>query len=112
MLVRLRELRKEAGISQQRLANELGISQQSINKYENHNVQPDLSVLIQIADYFQTSVDYLISCTDNPARPPSRASFPLSREESALLENYRRLSSDEQKSISLVIHNYLKAKER
>ena len=52
-----------AGISQQQLGEIVGVSQQSINKYENHNVEPDVATLCALADYFQTSVDYLVGHT-------------------------------------------------
>lgn len=64
MLKNLKKLRAEAGISQARLAEAIGVSQQAINKYENHNIEPDIETLVQIADYFNTSVDYLVSHTD------------------------------------------------
>ena len=64
MLENLKKLREEAGVSQKNLAEVIGVSQQSINKYENHNIEPDIGTLIRIADYFSTSVDYLIGHTD------------------------------------------------
>ena len=111
MLVRLKSLRKEQGLSQQKLANELGISQQSINKYENHDVEPDIAMLRQMADYFQTTVDYLVGHTDDPAKPLSSSTSVLTREEAGLISNYRQLSSDEKNSILLVVHNYIKSKK-
>lgn len=52
MLVRLKMLRREKGITQKKLAEIVGTTQQSINKYENHNIEPDISTLITMADYF------------------------------------------------------------
>lgn len=60
MVKNLKKLRKLFGVSQQQLVDAVGVSQQSINKYENHNVEPDIETLIAMADYFNTSVDYLI----------------------------------------------------
>ena len=60
MVKNLKQLRATANISQQTLADALGISQQAINRYENHKVEPDIETLIKIADYFNVSVDYLI----------------------------------------------------
>lgn len=60
MVERLKELRTEFNISQQQLANVIGVSQQSINKYENHNVEPDIETLKAMADYFNVSIDYLV----------------------------------------------------
>ena len=66
MLERLRMLRIRDGVSQKKLADMMQVSQQSINKYENHNVEPDISTLILLADYFQVSLDYLLGRTDQP----------------------------------------------
>ena len=60
MLINLKSLREDAAVSQKQLADAIGVSQQSINKYENHNIEPDIETMIRIADYFKTSVDYLI----------------------------------------------------
>lgn len=107
MLHRLKELRKEYSISQQKLADQLNISQQSINKYENHNIEPDIAMLIRMADYFNTTVDYLIGRSNDPVRPLPKEEG-LSREEAALILDYRALSDDERRSILLVIKNYKK----
>ena len=49
-----------------RLAIELCISQNSISRFENGVRKPDYDTLIQIADYFNVSLDYLVGRTDNP----------------------------------------------
>ena len=64
MLPNLKSLRDEYGISQQKLAEIINVTQQSINKYENQNTAPDVDVLIRMADYFNTSIDYLLGHTD------------------------------------------------
>lgn len=65
---RLKELREENGISQQKLADEFHISQQSIWKYENGLSEPDIKTLIKFADFFDVSVDYLIGISDSKMR--------------------------------------------
>ena len=67
MIKNLRMLRESHGISQQKLADAIGISQQSVNKYENHQTQPDIVTLIQMADFFHTSVDFLIGHSEAQA---------------------------------------------
>ena len=64
--MRLKELRKKRKITQQRLAIELNMSQNSISRYENEVREADYQTLIKFADYFNVSVDYLLECTDNP----------------------------------------------
>ncbi len=64
--MRLKELRKKKGISQLKLAMDLGMNQNSISRYENHEREADYSTLIAFADYFNVSIDYLLGRTDNP----------------------------------------------
>lgn len=60
MVANLKTLRTKFNLSQQQLADIIGVSQQSINKYENHNTEPDIETLKTLADYFNTSIDYLV----------------------------------------------------
>lgn len=53
-------LRKKKGITQEELANELGVSAQAVSKWENNSSCPDVSLLTEIADYFGVSVDALL----------------------------------------------------
>ncbi len=64
--MRLRELRKERGISQLKLAMDLYLNQNSISRYESGEREADYATLILIADYFDVSIDYLLNRTDNP----------------------------------------------
>ena len=64
--VRLKELRKKRQITQQRLAIELNMCQNTISRYENGVCEPDHKTLIKFADYFNVSIDYLLERTDNP----------------------------------------------
>ncbi len=57
---RLRELRIERNVSQKQLAEYLGYEQSGISHYEKGNRQMDATTLIKIADFFDTSVDYLL----------------------------------------------------
>ena len=53
-------LRKELGLTQEQLANALGISYQAVSKWETGNACPDISMLPLLADLFSVSVDALI----------------------------------------------------
>lgn len=64
--MRLKFLRKQRGISQLKLAMDLGMNQNSISRYENGEREADYKTLIAFADYFNVSVDYLLERTDNP----------------------------------------------
>lgn len=65
MVKNLKKLRMEQGVSQQQLADFIGVSQQSVNKYENHNVEPDIETLSLIAEFFNVSIDYLVGHDEN-----------------------------------------------
>ncbi len=107
MIKNLKQLRTEKGISQQKLAEIIGISQQSINKYENHNIEPDITTLILLANFFETSVDYLIGNTNIRHIIENVEPYELNSDEATLLKDYRNLSVEEKESIKIIIKNYL-----
>ena len=63
---RLRGLRNEMHFSQTNLAKVLGITQSSINRYENDDTSPSYEVLLKYADYFDVSLDYILGRCDEP----------------------------------------------
>lgn len=106
MLHNLKLLREQNGVTQQKLACAVGVSQQSINKYENHNIEPDISTLVAIADFFHTSVDYLIGHVYETDE--TQAFFKLTGDELKLINGYRFLTPKEKESIQLILDNYKK----
>ncbi len=66
VFMRLKELRKQKGISQLRLAIEINTNQNTISRYETGEREPGIAELIKIADFFNVSVDYLLERTNNP----------------------------------------------
>ncbi|VEU82750.1 HTH-type transcriptional regulator immR [Acholeplasma hippikon] len=58
--VKIQELRKEKGLSQQELADKLNISQMMISKYENKSIDPSLERLVEIASILDVSLDELV----------------------------------------------------
>lgn len=63
---RLKILRLKKELSQQGLADELGVSKSSISMYERGQREPDFETLEAIADYFNVDMNYLIGYSDNP----------------------------------------------
>ncbi len=59
-------MRKAKRITQQRLAMDLNLNQNSISRYESGEREADYKTLIALADYFHVSIDYLLERTDNP----------------------------------------------
>lgn len=63
---RLISLKKEKQVLQKDIADNLSISLRSYQDYEKGNAEPKMKYLIEIADYFDVSIDYLVGRTDNP----------------------------------------------
>ncbi len=71
MYTRIRQLREDKDLSQTEVANILGMSQTGYSKYETGENDIPTNILIAIAKYYQTSIDYLLGLTDKKA-PYSR----------------------------------------
>ena len=57
---RLKQLRIKKNIKQQDLAKALNITKQSVSNWENGKRLPNIEVLIQLADFYNCSLDYLV----------------------------------------------------
>ncbi len=57
---RIQYLRKVRGISQEGLAEQLGVSRQAVSKWESEQSMPDLDKIISMSDYFEVTTDYLL----------------------------------------------------
>lgn len=106
MLLVLRKLRDEAGISQKSLAEAIGVSQQSVNKYENHNIEPDIGTLIRIADFFNISVDYLIGHSSVSGKIEGAQLSELTEQERELIQQYRKLTLKQKTCVNGIIESY------
>ena len=61
---RLKQLRKEQGVQQRELAQILGISIRGYQFYESGDNEPNIKVLIALADFYNVSIDYLVGRVD------------------------------------------------
>lgn len=66
--MRLRELRIQSGLTQNDIATKLGVSGQTILNWENGIYEPKINQLIQLADLFNVTVDYLIERPNMPSQ--------------------------------------------
>lgn len=57
---KLTELRRRRGLSQEQLADFLGVTRQSVSKWESGSVMPELGKLIALSDLFHVTVDALV----------------------------------------------------
>lgn len=77
----LKELRMDAGLTQEELAAKFNITDTAISKYETGDREPTLDILVLLSDFFNVSTDYMLGRT--------KVSTPVS-----LLHSFNRYSSD------------------
>ena len=62
--LRLKELRKNKGLTLKDIQEQTGIKRSTYSDYENENTEPNIKTLIALADYFDVSIDYLVGRSD------------------------------------------------
>ena len=65
---RIRDLREDHDMTQSQVAKILGMSQTGYSKYETGENDIPTAILIKLARFYDTSIDYLLGETDNPKR--------------------------------------------
>lgn len=88
--MKILELRKQKKLTQQNIADFLGISQRAYANYENNKNEPNITTLIKLANYYNVSLDYLLERDFQGG---------LTTEEYELISIYRDLKEDEQKRL-------------
>ena len=69
MYKRIRDLREDRDLTQRAIAEILGMSQTGYSKYETGENDIPTAILIKLADFYNTSTDYLLNRTSNPEPP-------------------------------------------
>lgn len=99
----LKKLREAKGLSQEKLANEFFLTQQSIYKYETKDSEPTLETLKKMAEFFETSVDYLIGYTDINHKIEHLTEYHLSNQELKFIQTLRGVDAKERQKILDII---------
>ena len=102
-LKNLKLLRNEKGVSQQKVAEAVKTNQQSIHRYENGDYEPDIQTLILLADYFDTSIDFIVGRTEIRNKIEQVEKYTLNKEESKLIDRYREFPPKYKQYQSLMI---------
>lgn len=105
---RLKDLRLKMGLSQQVLADRLNVSQQTICKYENDTIEPNIDMLKAMADIFDVSVDYLIGYSSCAHKVEKVSETALNDNEFAFLRKYRLLTPSSRALIQQFIDEFLR----
>ncbi len=91
----LRKIREKRHKNQLNVALAVGVTQESISMYESGVSLPKANVLIKLAQYLQTSTDYLLGLTDDDT-PIKYMNKNLSNKEKELLEKFIYLKTEDQ----------------
>lgn len=88
--MKLKELRKSKGVSQEEAANALGVSFRAYQNYEYEQREPNIEMLNKMADYFGTSVDKLLGreSKEQTALDELVGQFNMDLLEKKIVENY------------------------
>lgn len=97
----LKDLRNERDLTQQKVANDLQISRSVISNYEAGSVEPTLSVIKKLAQYFNVSSDYLLGLKDEIGAVIPY-SFELNNQEKEVLDTFRAIP-DNTKGVALTM---------
>ena len=103
-MLRIKQLRENKGLNMKEAAKVLGMPYTTYVNYEKGLREPTSEVLIDIADYFETTVDYLVGRTDIQGRICHKSSS-LSLEDEELLRKFHCLD-DRGKAAVLNVLNH------
>lgn len=96
---RIRELREKRNVTQVRLGTELEVSQETISTYENGKAEPRLDKLIKIANFLNTSTDYLLGRIDDESSLVDLSNNVVDEQLNELINNYARLNNLQRKDL-------------
>ncbi len=83
----LRSLRLASNLTQKQLAQKMGITQFTYSNYENENTQPDIKLLVNLADFYHVTLDYLVG------RDFANDIGYLNDQDRELIENFKQLNA-------------------
>ncbi len=92
----LRIIREKQGKSQVNVAVNIGVAQEMISSYESGKSLPSAKTLIKLANYLNTSTDYLLGLTNDPTPIKLYSRSNLSNEEIKFLTKFAQLAVEDQ----------------
>ena len=88
---RIKELRKEFGLSQVELAIRMEVTKQTISNWENENIQPSVDMLVGLANVFNVTTDYLLGLDDVPRLSIEGLPLSFAAHLAQIIEDFRNL---------------------
>lgn len=110
---RIKSLREKRGLIQERLATELGITQQMLSKYEKNTDTIKVDILKKLAKYFNVTTDYLLGLSDVKRNLTGQIRVNETIDEYYdLIEVYKKLDKYDQEMIWTIIQSVKKNAEK
>lgn len=100
--MRLKELRKKKGLSQEQVAKDLNISMRAYQNYEYGQREPNIEMILKLAEYYDVTTDYLLEKESSPSDPFESLKFTAEMEKEAN-EDYQKLTSQEKAVIAKIV---------
>lgn len=88
----LKEIRKKKGLLQVKVAMDLNTTQETISSYESGRRFPGPEMLVNLANYYNTSIDYILGRKEENNNN-------LSKEETKVIEKWRKLSDKDKSKV-------------
>ena len=88
---RIKELRKEFGLSQVELAIRMEVTKQTISNWENENIQPSVDMLVGLANVFNVTTDYLLGLDDVPRLSIEGLPLSFAAHLAQIIEDFRQM---------------------
>ena len=102
----LSELRQSRGMTQKELAKVLYVSDGTISNYENGVHYPDVEKLMDIADFFNVTTDYLLGrCKNNLSPDIFSETLIVSKTTGEILENIQSLDEDHKHALKVILRD-------
>jgi len=102
---RLKELRMKAGLTQDELAEKLELKQSTIGMIETNKRSTSSDTIIKLADFFNTSVDYLLGRTDDPNPILDKANTNFSPEIRKIARAGEKMTPDKSQRMLKILQN-------
>lgn len=99
---RLKQLRKEAGLTQEELAKKVGLKKQNISRYENSHVEPNIRTAKRIADALGVSIEEMAVGVSLQSPPTP----DLTRTEQNLVSAWRQADEKDRRIIAAALEEY------
>ncbi|UOE54946.1 helix-turn-helix domain-containing protein [Cytobacillus oceanisediminis] len=101
--VRITKLRKELKLTQQELADKIGITRAALSHYEKDRREPDTDTLVKMSDFFSVTTDYLLGKTDD---------LKNGEKINSAFHEFEKLTEEEKDYLDMQLEIYRKMKDK